>query len=156
MKRRRVQSRLATLRRDGGHLVSVDTPATLAAAVTPAQVLARAGALGEDVAPLLAAADAFEALAIEAGLRGRLARSALSRSAGGDAPSTAARVELARLSEALGADAFGVLLDACVWHSPLPPPRWPLFRAALHAVAAWQRRRDDRPRSGQQKTPTDA
>jgi hypothetical protein len=101
------------------------------------EALAIAGELGDDAVQLLPAAAWIAQVGEQAQLRQD------PRQAVGE-PAQAARRRLARLHDALGADALGVLLDTCVWDIPVAPSRRPLLRAALHALTAWRRIGADR------------
>jgi hypothetical protein len=129
--RRRVRAATVELIRLPGGGLRVVAPQPRA--LNPVERMAAAGELGDVVSRLLEAAEWFSVCAAEAHLRGRLAQSSLVSTVQTPTRTVFARVRLARLYEAIGADAFNVLVDAVVWEQAVPG-REALLRAALHGV----------------------
>jgi len=109
--------------------------------------LALAGELGDEMIGMLAAAEWFCQLGEEAQLRGRMVRSQLAKPEPTDRVEIVqARIALARIYDAIGADGFNALFDVLVWDiEPRGPDRKALLRAALHALMRWHGRNAKNP-----------
>lgn len=133
--RRRVKSAMVDLLlKNGGLTVVAAVPVRV---LTPIEVIAREGHLGDEVARMLAAAEWFAEMGRRGRLRGRMSHSPL---VGPEPPTPqmgTARRSLARAYDAIGADCWSSLLQAVVWEVMPAPSQRPLLRAALHSLAVW-------------------
>jgi hypothetical protein len=129
--------------KDGRMVVKTVIPGRM---LTPLEVMAHAGELGDEVAKLLGAAAWFGEMATTGNLRGRLSRSSFTEADATRASEQAAALhQLAHAYDAIGPDSWNVLVNCVVWENPPTATQQPLLRAALHGLASWRQRHKKTP-----------